>query len=581
MERAFADVESSLTGRRWKPLAEEIHRKGLAISQALEIPEIVSRVIAMQNVPIESVQSFMDAKIKTLMPNPKFFKDLEIAAKRLIAAINKNQNVAIFSDYDVDGAASAAILCKWLRKFKMDCTIYIPDRIKEGFGPNTEAMKHLSENHDLIICLDCGTVAFDAVKAAEPKDVIIIDHHIAEETLPAAYAIVNPSRQDEQGNFKYLCATGMLFILLVEANAQLRLNRKETPDLLQFLDLVALATIADVAPMTGLNRAFVKQGLAIMAKRKNHGLRALCDVCKLNSPPSTYDLGFLLGPRINAGGRVGNSKLGVELLISENIFEAEVIAKKLDDLNSDRRKIEIRNLQEAEEQLSERKFTSSLLWVAKEGWHPGVLGIIASRIKEKYNKPTVVMSIENGLCSGSARSIKGINIGIGISKLVNENLILKGGGHSMAAGLSLTENQIPKAMERLENIILKNGSQNLPQPYLSITGAVMCRAINEDLVENIERAGPFGTSVPNPNLALLNQKILFTKRVGENHLQLTVSDETNSKVDVIAFKAFDTEIGEALEYHNGMKFHLVGQLKIDDWGGRRRVKFHLRDAAPA
>ena len=581
MQRAFADVESSLTNKRWKPLAEEIHRQGLAISQSLEIPEIVSRVIATQNVPIENVRSFMDPKIKTLMPDPKSFKDLEKAAKRIIDAINGKQKIAIFSDYDVDGAASGAILHNWLRELGLSCTIYIPDRIKEGFGPNIKAMENLSKNHDLIICLDCGTVAFEGINAAQPKDVIIVDHHLAEEKLPAAYAVVNPSRQDESEDFKYLCATGMLFILLVEANSQIKSDNKNAPDLFQFLDLVALATIADVAPMMGLNRAFVKQGLAIMAKRKNPGLRALCDVCKLNSPPSTYDLGFLLGPRINAGGRIGNSKLGIELLTAKTTVEAEGFANKLDELNIDRRKIEAKALQEAEDQIAERNSESGLLWVAKEGWHPGVVGIIASRLKEKYNKPTVVFSVENGECSGSARSIKGINIGFGISKLFSENLITKGGGHSMAAGLSLKEQQISKAMERLEKIILKNGTQDIPKPELTIAGPVMCRAIDEDLVVNIESAGPFGTSIPTPNLALLNQRILFSKRVGENHLRLTVSDETNSKVDVIAFKAFDTKIGKALEDHNGMKFHLVGQLKIDDWGGKRRVKFHLRDAAPA
>ena len=581
MSSAFANVESSLTGRRWIGLPNEILRQGLAISQELQLPEIVSRAIATQGIQREHAQSFLDAKIRTLMPNPKSFKDVEKAAKRVIDAINKKQNIAIFSDYDVDGAASGALLHNWLRELGISCTIYIPDRIKEGFGPNTTAMKKLSKTHDLIICLDSGTVAFESILAAKPTDVIVVDHHLAEEILPDAFAIVNPNRQDEMGEFKYLCATGMLFILLVEANTQLKNNKLKTPNLLKFLDLVALATIADVAPLVGLNRAFVKQGLIVMATRTNPGLNSLCDVCKLTSPPSAYDLGFLLGPRINAGGRIGSAKLGIELLVAQTDFEAEVIATKLNALNIERREIEKKVLEEANNQLSSRDLNSPLLWASKEGWHPGVVGIVAARIKEKHNRPAIVIGLENGLGSGSARSIKGIDIGSAVTRLTRENLIIKGGGHSMAAGLSLTNDQIPKAMERLTSLLVANGADNIPPADLTITGLLMCRAATEELVLNFERAGPFGASAPAPKIALLNQKILFSKRAGENHLRLTVSDDSGGKIDVIAFKAFDTPIGEALENHNGLRFHLVGQLQIDDWGGRKRVKFNLQDAALA
>ena len=581
MASAFANVESSLTGLRWINLSNEILRQGLAISQELQLPEIVSRTIAAQGIQTEHAQSFLDAKIKTLMPDPKTFKDVEKAAKRLINAIVEKQNIAIFSDYDVDGAASGALLHNWLRELGVSCTIYIPDRIKEGFGPNKTAMRSLSKTHDLIICLDSGTVAFESILAAKPSDVIVVDHHLAEENLPDAFAIVNPNRQDETGEFKYLCATGMAFILLVEANTQLKNNNVKTPNLLKFLDLVALATIADVAPLVGLNRAFVKQGLIVMASRKNPGLNSLCDVCKLTSPPSAYDLGFLLGPRINAGGRIGSSKLGIELLVAQTDFEAEVIANKLNELNIERREIEKKVLEEAYDQVSARDLNSPLLWAAKEGWHPGVVGIVASRIKEQNNRPVIVIGLENGLGSGSARSIKGIDIGSAVTKLTRENLIIKGGGHSMAAGLSLTSDQIPEAMERLTNLLIKNGADNIPPADLTITGPLMCRAATEELVLNFEKSGPFGAGAPTPNIALLNQKILFSKRAGENHLRLTVSDDSGGKIDVIAFKAFDTPIGEALENHNGFRFHLVGQLRIDEWGGRKRVKLNLQDAARA
>ena len=581
MGEAFSKVESSLTGRRWVGLPNETLRQGLAISQALQIPEIVSRTIAAQGVTVEEAKSFLDSKIKYLLPDPKSFKDVEKAAKRLISAINQGHKIAIFSDYDVDGAASGALLNNWLRDLGVPCTIYIPDRIREGFGPNITAMEKLSKTHDLIICLDCGTVAFESILAANPTDVIIVDHHLAEENLPEAFAIINPSRQDETGNFKYLCATAMVFILLVEANTQLKNDNVNAPNLLKFLDLVALATIADVAPLIGLNRAFVKQGLLVIANRTNPGLSALSDVCQLTSKPSTYDLGFLLGPRINAGGRIGNSKLGVELLIAQTEIEAELIASKLNKLNVDRREIEKKVLHEASTQVNTRDTSAPLIWAAKEGWHPGVVGIIASRLKEQNNRPAVVIGLEDGIGSGSARSIKGIDIGSAITRLSSENLIIKGGGHSMAAGLSLREDQIPTAMQRLTNLLIDNGANDISPKDLIITGTLMCSAVTQELVAEFDNAGPFGAGAPAPRLALLNQRILFAKRAGENHLRLTVSDDSAVKIDVIVFRAFETSIGEVLENHNGLRFHLAGRLQIDDWGGRKRVKMNLEDAAYA
>ena len=581
MGEAFSKVESSLTGRRWVGLPNETLRQGLAISQALQIPEIVSRTIAAQGVTVEEAKTFLDSKIKYLLPDPKSFKDVEKAAKRLISAINQGHKIAIFSDYDVDGAASGALLNNWLRDLGVPCTIYIPDRIREGFGPNITAMEKLSKTHDLIICLDCGTVAFESILAANPTDVIIVDHHLAEENLPEAFAIINPSRQDETGNFKYLCATAMVFILLVEANTQLKNDNVNAPNLLKFLDLVALATIADVAPLIGLNRAFVKQGLLVIANRTNPGLSALSDVCQLTSKPSTYDLGFLLGPRINAGGRIGNSKLGVELLIAQTEIEAELIASKLDKLNVDRREIEKKVLHEASTQVNTRDTSAPLIWAAKEGWHPGVVGIIASRLKEQNNRPTVVIGLEDGIGSGSARSIKGIDIGSAITRLSSENLIIKGGGHSMAAGLSLREDQIPTAMQRLTNLLIDNGANDISPKDLIITGTLMCSAVTQELVAEFDNAGPFGAGAPAPKIALLNQRILFAKRAGENHLRLTVSDDSAVKIDVIVFRAFESSIGEVLENHNGLRFHLAGRLQIDDWGGRKRVKMNLEDAAYA
>ena len=581
MGEAFSKVESSLTGRRWVGLPNETLRQGLAISQALQIPEIVSRTIAAQGVTVEEAKSFLDSKIKYLLPDPKSFKDVEKAAKRLISAINQGHKIAIFSDYDVDGAASGALLNNWLRDLGVPCTIYIPDRIREGFGPNITAMEKLSKTHDLIICLDCGTVAFESILAANPTDVIIVDHHLAEENLPEAFAIINPSRQDETGNFKYLCATAMVFILLVEANTQLKNDNVNAPNLLKFLDLVALATIADVAPLIGLNRAFVKQGLLVIANRTNPGLSALSDVCQLTSKPSTYDLGFLLGPRINAGGRIGNSKLGVELLIAQTEIEAELIASKLNKLNVDRREIEKKVLHEASTQVNTRDTSAPLIWAAKEGWHPGVVGIIASRLKEQNNRPAVVIGLEDGIGSGSARSIKGIDIGSAITRLSSENLIIKGGGHSMAAGLSLREDQIPTAMQRLTDLLIDNGANDISPKDLIITGTLMCSAVTQELVAEFDNAGPFGAGAPAPRLALLNQRILFAKRAGENHLRLTVSDDSAVKIDVIVFRAFETSIGEVLENHNGLRFHLAGRLQIDDWGGRKRVKMNLEDAAYA
>jgi len=575
----FLGVSSSATGRKWIGPSSEDDRLSEAMQQATDLPMPLCRLLVRRGVNAEDAAAFLEPQLRDLLPDPRGLKDMERAATRFLQAAKSGEKIAVFADYDVDGGSSAALLLCWLRAMGRDATLYVPDRIDEGYGPNVPAMQALAQDHDLIVCVDCGTLSFEPIEAAAGTDVLVLDHHLGGETLPAAYAVVNPNRQDEDGSLGHLCAAGVVFLMLVEVNRQLRDNGTTGPDLMAMLDLVALATVADVAPLIGVNRALVRQGLKVMARRERHGLVALADVARMNSAPSAYHLGFLLGPRVNAGGRIGKADLGARLLATDNLAEAHSIAERLDQLNAERREIENRVRDVAMAQAEERGVDAPLVWAAGEGWHPGIVGIVAARLKEATNRPAVVIGLDGDEGKGSGRSVAGIDLGAAIQKLASEGLLLKGGGHKMAAGLSVARDQLEPAMERLTELLDRQGAGDAGPADLKLDGVLMPGAATPELIEMIDRAGPFGASAPAPRFAFPGQQILFSKRVGETHLKLSFGDGLGARIDAICFGAFDGPLGPLLEQHNGARLHLTGRLEINTWGGRQSVQLRLEDAA--
>lgn len=582
-EPAFLGVEASAYGRRWVGPGEAAERMGAAIAREIGAPEIVGRVLALRGVAPEEAAAFLDPTLKALLPDPSSLRDMDRAAARLVRAVLRRERVAIFGDYDVDGGASAALLLCWLRDLGLAATVYVPDRIDEGYGPNEPAMAALGSAHDLILCVDCGTLSHGPVAAAVAAgaDVVIADHHLAGETLPECAAVVNPNRHDDASGMGHLCAAGVVFLLLVAANRLLRVEGRAAPDLMSALDLVALATVADVAPLVGVNRAFVRQGLKVMSARARPGLRALADAARLTAAPASFHLGYVLGPRVNAGGRIGKADLGARLLSTTSTEEAEGIAFELERLNEERRRIEAEVLEQAIEQVEARGAEGPLVWAAAEGWHPGVVGIVAARLKERFERPAVVIGFENGEGKGSARSVEGVDLGAAVAALARDGLIAKGGGHRMAAGLSLSAAMLEPAMAALGARLSPAMGALPPFRSLRIDGALSAAAATPELVSLLEAAGPFGQAAPAPRFALPGLRVAFAKRAGEAHLRLTLADPAGGRLDAIAFRAFPGPLGDMLEGSGGAPLHVAGRLEIDDWGGRRKAKLRVEDAAPA
>ena len=551
------------------------------MAQATALPRPLCQTLARLGVAAEDTQSYLAPQLRDLLPDPRSLKDMEPAATRFLQAVDRREAIAIFADYDVDGGTSAALLIDWLRQMGLAATLYIPDRIDEGYGPNEPAMADLAAKHDLIICVDCGTLSHAAIAAAKGADVLVLDHHLGGETLPPALAVVNPNRQDESGDLAHLCAAAVVFLMLVEAGRQLREAGKRGPDLMAMLDLVALATVADVAPLKGVNRAFVRQGLRVMARRDRPGLVALSDISRLDTTPAAYHLGFVLGPRVNAGGRVGRADLGARLLACDNLAEAKSMAERLDHLNTERREIEGLVRAAALEQAEGRGLDAPLVWAAGEGWHPGVVGIVASRLKETTNRPAIVIGFDGDEGKGSGRSVSGVDLGASIQKLAAEGLLIKGGGHKMAAGLTVARDKLDAAMARLSELLAKQGAGTVGPADLRLDGVLMPGAATVDLVEQIEAAGPFGAGAPGPRYAFPDMAIQFAKRVGESHLKLRFGDGMGASMEAIAFGAYDGPLGQRLEQHGGARFHLAGRLDINTWGGRQSVQLRLEDAAEA
>ena len=575
---AFLDVSESLTGRRWIGPSLEEDRLAEAMARDARLERAVALTLVRRGVGLDQAATFLDPKLRDLLPDPLSLRDMGPAADRFVQAVDRGERIAVFADYDVDGGASAALLLVWLRRMGRNATLYIPDRIEEGYGPNEPAMARLAGSHDLIVCVDCGTLSHGPIEAAAGADVIVLDHHMGAETLPPCVAVVNPNRQDESGDLGHLCAAGVVFLLLVEANRRLKVQGRQAPDLMAMLDLVALATVADVAPLTGVNRALVRQGLVVMARRERPGLAALQDIAGLNTAPTCHHLGYVLGPRVNAGGRVGQADLGARLLATDDPHEAQALAERLNHHNSERREIEA-GVQASAMAQAESRGDGPLTWAAGDGWHPGVVGIVAARLVGATHRPAVVIALDGDIGKGSARSVAGVDLGAAIHRLAAEGLILRGGGHKMAAGLTVERAKLPAAMDRLSELLARQGAGATGPRDLSLDGLLMPKAARTDLVDLIERAGPFGAAAPSPRFAFSDLGVSMQRIVGNGHLKIAFSDGMGGRLDAIAFGAAEGPLRSLAP--GGGRFHVAGRLEINTWQGRRNVQLLLEDAAPA
>ncbi|TKW66166.1 MAG: single-stranded-DNA-specific exonuclease RecJ [Paracoccus denitrificans] len=574
---AFLNVENSLTGRRWAGPDDDLNRLAEGLAQSAGLPLPVARILAERGIDAPEVPGFLQPTLREMLPDPLRLRDMAVAAERLVDATLNAQKIAIFADYDVDGGASAALILDWLRQQGRDATLYIPDRIDEGYGPNAPAIAALAADHDLIVCVDCGTLSHDALAAGAGTDIIVLDHHLGGETLPPALAVVNPNRQDEDGGLGHLCAAGVVFLTLVQAGRSLREKGQREPQLLPLLDLVALATVADVAPLIGVNRAFVRQGLTIMARRERPGLVALADVSRMDTSPTAFHLGFMIGPRVNAGGRVGRADLGARCLSASDPTTARRLAEELDELNRDRRAIEAAVREEALSQ-AEARADAALSWAAGDGWHPGVVGIVAARMKERTGLPSVVIGVENGIGKGSARSVPGVDLGRAVHRLSSEGLIEKGGGHKMAAGLTVAESMIGAAMARLSDLIRPELQNRRDVNMLRISGLIEPAAATPELMELIDSAGPFGQAAPAPRYAFADLLLDSAATMGDGHLRTAFRVPGQKPLEAVAWGAMQGPLGPALLGARGRRFHVAGKLELSHWGGRARVRLRLDDA---
>lgn len=582
--RAFLGVERSLLGRRWRQCAAD-DRAALALAQRLSLPEPVARVLAGRGVGIEEAQSFLTPTLRVLLPDPFHLHDMEAAARRIADAVMSSEPIGVFGDYDVDGATSSALLRRFLMAVGTSVRIYIPDRLKEGYGPNAPALLCLkAEGIRLIITVDCGTAAFAPLEAAAEAglDVIVIDHHVAEPKLPRAHAVINPNRLDEESPHRQLAAVGVAFLLVVAVNRLLReagwYRMRCEPDLLQWLDLVALGTVCDVVPLTGINRALVMQGLKILARRSNPGLAALSDVARIDQRPNAYHLGFLLGPRVNAGGRVGEADLGARLLTTSDPAEAQTLARRLDGYNQERQAIEAAVLEEAIAAV-EAKPTGSIAFVASQGWHPGVVGIVASRLKDRYSRPAFVVALEDGMGRGSGRSVNGVDMGAAVIAAKQAGLLVNGGGHAMAAGLTVSADKVEALHAFLEERIGGEIAEKRLVPTLSLDGVLSLMAANRVLVDLLEKLQPYGAGNAEPTFVVRDASVVRADVVGNGHVRCILADADGGRLKAIAFRSLGTPLGQALLRKSATPLHIAGHLRVDDWAGPEGVQLIVEDAA--
>ncbi len=560
----------------------------MELSRVLQIPDVVGRVLAGRGVTVDQGADYLNPTLKSMLPDPSQFRDMDSASERIGAAVRDGDPIAIFGDYDVDGATSTALLVRFLRAVGGSVSIYIPDRVAEGYGPNAPALRRLAEEGiKVVITVDCGMTAHDALREgrAAGLDVVVVDHHAPEAGLPEALAVINPNRLDESREFGQLAAVGVAFLLAVAVNRALRDSGwyrngdRVEPDLRQWLDLVALGTVCDAVPLLGLNRALVVQGLKVMASRTNAGLVALADVAGIRQRPGTYHAGFVLGPRVNAGGRVGQADLGAHLLSEDNPVEAERMAAELDRHNAERKTVEAMVLEDAKSVAEALDPELPVLVVAKEGWHPGVIGIVASRLTERYRRPTFVVAIAEGIGRGSGRSVHGVDLGAAVIAARQSGLLVNGGGHPMAAGLTVEVGQILALEAFLCDHVSRQGGSTDDVPSLGFDGALGVSAATTDLVDLLERAGPYGSGNAEPRFAVTGARIVKADIVGSDHVSCILSCGDGGRLKTIAFRRANDSLGEGLLGSVGTSLHIAGHLRADEWQGRRDAQLIVEDAA--
>ncbi|MGU3577194.1 single-stranded-DNA-specific exonuclease RecJ [Brucellaceae bacterium C25G] len=587
-ERLFLNVKKSATGQKWVDrLGLREANTALAIVQNYGIHDLVARVLAGRGVPLDGAAEFIDPTIRNLMPDPLSLTDMNKAATRIVQAIERKEKIAIFGDYDVDGACSSALMARFLQHYQIPYQIYIPDRIFEGYGPNPQAMQDLVANGaSLIVTVDCGTNSAPSIDAAVAAgaQVVVLDHHQVGGDLPEnAIAIVNPNREDDLSGQGHLCAAGVVFLTLVQVAKQMRALGQSAPDLLSMLDLVALATICDVVPLKGVNRAFVVKGLLVAHAQSNVGLAALARVARIGEPLNAFHLGFMIGPRINAGGRIGDAGLGARLLALHEPAEADQIAQELDRLNQERQAMEVQMLAEAEaEALVEISGGegASVIVTASDGWHPGIVGLLASRLKDKARRPAFAIAFNrNGMGTGSGRSINGIDLGKLVAKAVDEGLLIKGGGHAMAAGITIEREKLGAFrafMEEEAGARVKSLREN---QRLSIDGAMAASGATVQLYQAMQKAGPYGSGHSQPVLALPHHVVADARIVGRDHVKVTLKGADGKRVNGIAFRAADAPLGKFLLSRIGHPVHIAGTLNLNHWNGSVSTQIQIMDAA--
>ncbi len=574
----------SVTGKNWI-LRRFDQEKIIYLKDNFFLDEITAKLLVQRNIEKKDINNFLNPSIKNFLPNPNILLDMEKSSLRMVKAIKNKEKIGIFGDYDVDGATSTALLGKYFDELKLTYQIYIPDRKTEGYGPSIKGFEELIKNNvTVIFTVDCGTLSFEAIDYAKSKntDVIVLDHHQSEINLPKAYSVVNPNRLDDKSDLQYLCAAGVAFMFLVSINRQLRIidwfkkNSIDEPNLINYLDLVSLGTVCDVVPLVGLNRAIVKQGLKILKSRKNLGLKTLLDICKIDTSPSIYHLGYVLGPRINAGGRVGKCSHGANLLLNSDPREVFKLATELDGYNKERQMLE-KDLTKNILIESKTKLKDPVLILQGENWHEGVIGIVASRLKDKFNKPTIIISLNGKIGKASARSIVGFDIGSAIIAATQEKILLRGGGHKMAGGFSINICNIEKFKQFIFRKFQNINEDLTKQKPLWLDSKIAPSAINLEFYDKVNILSPFGSGNPEPKFIVENLKPVNSKIVGEKHIKSVLISEEGTSIKTIAFNATESELGAYLLQKNNNTFNIAGKLSLNEWRGQKNVEFIIDD----
>jgi single-stranded-DNA-specific exonuclease len=587
--RYFLGVERSVTGLAWlERLTPESSRLAQAMSQRSDVSEITARILAGRGVGPDEAARFLNPTIRELMPDPSTLTGMDGLADRLATAIRNRESIALFGDYDVDGACSVALMTRYLRAFGLAPQVHIPDRLFEGYGPNNAAIDRLIDNGaTLILTLDCGTASHGPIAHARGRgvDVLVIDHHLADHALPEATALVNPNRPDDVSGLGYLSAAGVTFMAMVATSRLLRAHGVPVPELMSLVDLVALATVCDVVPLVGLNRAFVVRGLEIMRQARNSGISALALAARVSGPLNPYHLGFMIGPRINAGGRIGDAALGARLLASDDGSELFTIAAELDTLNAERQRIELEAVEEAT-RAAEAEVGGGegppVLVLASSNWHAGVVGLVAARVRERFDRPVFAIALaRDGTGTGSGRSVPGVDLGRAVIGAVEGGIAVKGGGHAMAAGVTLAAERLGAFRVHLVELLAESVAVSRSRNSLKVDAALTARGATPALIHDVERAGPFGAGNPSPVFAFPAHRAKFTEVVGAGgHVRFTLTSDDGARLKAMAFRAATTDIGQALlSSGSDQPLHVAGSLSLDHWQGREQAQLRVTDIA--